>query len=277
MSQELNLQHENDCGENKSDVRKNTNWLSQDNGGLMFIALQFNIKDKRKQLRLEKKLSPTEYFLIEEIEAGTIGARNEKREVCSSGDFYLEDLAEAVGIRMDKLYIALKSIQQKGFILRHPTRSKLKENIGLNPDVFGQLLINKMQDREKTKHLKLVHNSPKHVDNFSEKDTQKGEPKPDPGRVATLLRGALDPKRVGIDSQVPETTQEKVVLECIRVNKSVLEEKSESVSTLSGFGNMVRERGINPAQIKDDPEAERRRQLEAFQKFEADELKKKSS
>lgn len=128
--------------------------------GLEFMALRFNVIDKRRELQRQKKITPAESCLLQEIELGTCGARNKKKHMMSQAEFYLEDLSINLGYKkVNKIWSLLKSLEQKTFIIRKPTRSKGLELIGLNPEVFGQILIDKEHEKEKKRHLKLVDNS----------------------------------------------------------------------------------------------------------------------
>jgi len=135
--------------------KKESDKIEPERKGLEFMAIRFNIVDKRRELR--SQLKPAENYLLDEIELATIGGRNEKRTIASEAQLYIEDLSNALGYKeKDKIWSLLKSLQNKKLIIRRPTRSKGLEIIGLNPEIFGQILIDKQDAIERRKHLKLV-------------------------------------------------------------------------------------------------------------------------
>jgi len=124
--------------------------------GLIFMALPLEVEKKHLELAAKRKITPTEDCLLRAIRLGTMGAQNGRHQICSAAEFYLDDLAETIGVLKNKIYVNLKSLQEKDLIIRLPTRSKGKEFIGLNPIKFGgQLLIDKQHQLEE-KRLKLV-------------------------------------------------------------------------------------------------------------------------
>lgn len=203
-------------------------------GGLEFMAIRFNVADKRRNLRVSKEVTPAEYFLLEEIERGTIGAHNAKRMICSEAEFYLKDLAENLGILVNKIYVQLKSLQKKNLIVRRSTRSKGLEIIGLNPTEFGQVLIDTQHEIEKKRHLKLaVDNSKKSVDVLNKEVLNKEASSPKSGLICTRFGTSLVPIQDQTDTQNIEIIEEKPLLDS---SKTYLESfrTGKTIFNLSG-------------------------------------------
>jgi hypothetical protein len=130
--------------------------------GLEFMAMRFNIAEKHLELAVTKKITQAEDNLLKVIELGTIG------DITSKKEFFLDDLSEKLGYKTPmKIWKLVKSLETKKLITREKTKSKGREIIGLNPEFFDQVLIQKYHEMDKRKHLKLaVDNSKNDVDNF---------------------------------------------------------------------------------------------------------------
>lgn len=187
-----------------NDVQNDNFLINEAGGGLKFMGLQFNVKDKRRELQVKRIITPTEYYVLEEIESATIGARNRQHKICSRAEIYLEDIAERLGIAMNKVYVVLKSLQSKNLILRSPTRSTGLDNIGLNPGVFGQILIDSQDEKEKKSYLKLaVDNSRPPVDKVGNEVRPEDAPSPMPQSIKELIETALVPNQYKIEHKNP--------------------------------------------------------------------------
>ncbi len=94
------------------------------------------------------------------LEIGTIGAQNGRSHITDKAEFYISDLSKALGYKeKDKIWKILKSLHAKKYIIREKTRTKDKEILGLNPEVFDQILIDKQHEVSKKRHLSLVVNT----------------------------------------------------------------------------------------------------------------------
>lgn len=182
--------------------------------GLEFMAIRFNIIEKRRDLRNE--LTPAENYLLDEIELATIGGRNEKRTIASEAEIYLDDLAQLMRYKTkNKIWTLLKSLEKKGLIIRKPTRLTGKEIIGLNPDVFGQLLIDKHDAVERRKSMHTIRGG--RVDNSHSEPTVH--------ESSTHEACVKDPQTVSdpptnrecFHSQTPEIIEEKTPLDSFRL------------------------------------------------------------
>lgn len=131
----------------------NKNSTEQSMKGSEFMALRQNVITKRRELR--SQLTPTENYLLDDIQNGTIG----KWDTIS--EFDLNDLADSLDIQINKVYVLLKGLHEKRIIVREKTKYKKLEKIGLNPEMFGQILIDHQEEIRKKKHLKLVPNQNK--------------------------------------------------------------------------------------------------------------------
>lgn len=127
--------------------------------GLEFMALRLDVAEKHLELAVQKKITPAEDNLLKIIQMGTIGARNSRKHICSKTTFYISDLSDKLGYKTQmKIWALLKSLEKKGYIVREKTKSKGLELIGLNPKIFGgQILSDKQHEKEKKRHLTLVH------------------------------------------------------------------------------------------------------------------------
>jgi hypothetical protein len=180
--------------------------------GPEFMALRFNIIQKRKELR--KVLSYREYCLLEEIIDGTV----DKWE--SKSKFDLRKLGENLGIRINKTYVTLKSLTSKKIIIREKTEFKLQETIGLNPDIFGQILIDHQHMLELKKHLSLV------VDNSERLVPKEDQRTPEKGLDESRKRTYLVPNRDAYPHQTIEIINEKSPIDLIDTYKSLQMEKA---------------------------------------------------
>lgn len=154
--------------EQLSDLGEGIREMSEEKkGGLEFMATRYNVIDTRRQLSINKEVTPSEYFLLEEIELGTIGARNKGRQICSKAEFSLDQLSKNLGYKeVNKLWPLLKSLEGKKLIIREKSKYVGFNLLGLNPEKFGQILINTQHEAEQKRKLKLiVDNSPSDVDN----------------------------------------------------------------------------------------------------------------
>ena len=196
--------------------------------GLLFMGLQFNVIDHRWQLRLNKEISVSEYFLLEAIEMGTIGARNPKHQICSESEFYLQDLSSILGYKTPmKIWKLLKDLHGKKLIVRKRTRSKASEILGLNPEKFGQILIDSQHEIEQKRYLKLVpkppvdnpeqtsDNSENGVDNFNSEQTN---------HLEETNESFADDKQNVCEEQPDrlQTPSQEVSLDCLRLIQNTL-------------------------------------------------------
>lgn len=188
----------------------------REDGGLEFMGLRMNVIDKSLELEISKQINPTESLLLRFIQLGTIGGRNRKRQICSYAEFYIKDFGDLLQTRMNKVYVHLKSLHAKELIIRIPTRSKDIQIIGLNPSVFGQILVNSQHEIEQKKHLSLVPSQ----DQLS----------PKVGPIKSQTRTKLVPSQDQIASEPIEIIQEKPLLDSYRRNKTVLEGKMDEIS-----------------------------------------------
>lgn len=126
------------------------------------MAVRMNIIRKRREIRHE--LTPSQNYLLDDIMLGTINDWD------SSNQFDLEELANGLGYKStDKLYLMLKQLANKKIIIRKPTKYPGLEILGLNPEFFGQVLIDHQNALEKNRSLKIV------VDNSQDKLTDHKE------------------------------------------------------------------------------------------------------
>ena len=195
--------------------------------GLPFMSLQFNVLFKRRQLAINKEVTPSEYYLLEEIEIGTIGARNSKYQICSIAEFDLNSLSYNLGYKeKDKIWKLVKSLHKKGLIIRKKTNIKTKEILGLNPKVFGQVLIDSYHQVEKKRHLKLVETPTQYLVENKEPTKHLGttdESSPTNERFV----GDEPTKRREISSQHIEIIEEKNALDSFRSSLDLFKMGSE--------------------------------------------------
>jgi hypothetical protein len=209
--------------------------------GLSFMGSQFTIIDKRHELLIAKIITPTESLLLEKIQLGTAGARNGKSTISSEAEFFLNDLADLLHIRINKIYVQLKSLHSKDLIIRKSTRSKGREILGLNPKKFGQILIDSQHEIEKRRHLRLVPN--------------QDQSNPESG---------LDESNNGIN-MVPNQDQnehEKTALDSFRPYIDPFR-GSEGGESCTPLGQSETKTAARKRQLS-DPQKERARQLQEF-------------
>jgi hypothetical protein len=131
--------------------------------------------------------------------------------------------------------VQLKSCHSKNFIIREQTKYRKIEILGLNPEVFGQILIDKYHERDIKNQLQLVvDNSRSDVDNSKSqvilRDQIGHEVGPNQSRSMTNLVTKYDQ----IPSQSCENIEEKSSLEFFRVYLESLRGKMGESFTLSG-------------------------------------------
>lgn len=138
--------------------------------GLDFMAYRIDVARKHFELSVQRKVTPAESNLLLFLELGTIGAQNSRSQISSKAEFYIEDISKALGYKeKDKIWKLLKSLHSKGYILRDKTRSKNREILGLNPEVFSQILIDRHHEVDKKRHLRVaVDNTKQGVDNSAD-------------------------------------------------------------------------------------------------------------
>lgn len=125
--------------------------------GLDFMALRLDIAEKHLELCVQKKITPAEDNLLKVIQMASIGARNNRKHICSRTLIQVSELSQKLGYKeKDKIWKLLKSLHTKGYIVREKTINKDVEVIGLNPKFFGQILVEKQHEKEKKRHLTLV-------------------------------------------------------------------------------------------------------------------------
>lgn len=134
--------------------------------GLEFMAYRLEIAQVHLRLSIQKKITPAEHNLLRLLELCTIGAQNSRSYICSKIDFQIEDLSNALGYKEPaKIWRLLKSLENKKIILREKTRAKGTEILGLNPEVFGRILISRHEALDKKRHLRIaVDNTRSRVD-----------------------------------------------------------------------------------------------------------------
>jgi hypothetical protein len=126
--------------------------------GLEFMALRMNVALKHLELAVTKKITPSEDNLIKILELRTIGAFK------SDTEFHISELSALLGYKEKaKIWRILKSLSDKKYIIRTKTHSKDIEILGLNPEIFDQILINKQHEKEKIKRLKIAVDNTKKV------------------------------------------------------------------------------------------------------------------
>lgn len=110
--------------------------------GPEFMALRRNVLDKRKELK--RDLTPSQGNLLDELIEGTIYRWR------SVAVFSVGELAYNLGYRgKEKVYRNLKVLREKGIIVQTKGWRKWEINLGLNPDIFGQILIDHQLEKEK--------------------------------------------------------------------------------------------------------------------------------
>ena len=203
--------------------------------GLEFMGLKLDIAEMHLQLAVKKLITPAEDNLLKIIEMGTIGARNSRSQICSKSEFYLEDLALILGILKNKVYVHLKSLEKKNYIVREKTRSKGREVLGLNPKVFGQILPDQQHERERRRHLKLVDNNPNGVDNSGSPDQpevqNEDDSDPESGHPESLIGTSSETIQDQSQLQVSETVNENSPLDSSRFNLDIFRGQKQNQET----------------------------------------------
>lgn len=177
----------------------NTGDWSDNNGGPEFMALRANVRRKRREIR--RDLTPRQNYLLDDITEGTVDGWGSKSE------FDLKDLAYGLGVRVNKIYVLLKELHDQSLITREPTRYPGREILGLNPESFGQILINHQHEKEKKKHLRLV--------------PIQDQPSPLSGLAKSLKGTHIIPKEDLSLSQDIEIIKESNPLDSYRLDKSL--------------------------------------------------------
>lgn len=214
MQQDENNQQNETVSDKKSSKEK-----LEERKGAEFMSLRCNVIRKRKELR--STLSPRENYLLDDIQEGTIG------DWQSLGEFNLEDLAKGLNIRMNKIYVLLKNLHTKDIIVREKTKHKKLEMLGLNPNIFGQILSNHQHGIEKKKHLRLVPNQ----DAVSPKS----------GLNESQIRTDLVPKRDQIYLQHNDIIDKKSPLDSYRCLQMSSDAKTQDNSWPESDPKRVRE------------------------------------
>lgn len=196
--------------------------LQKKGKGLDFMAYRIDVAKKHFELSVKRKVTPAEGNLLLFLELGTIGAQNSRSQITSKAEFYIEDLSKALGYKEKaKIWRLLKSLHTKGYIIREKTRSKNREILGLNPEVFTQILIDKYHEIDKKRHLRIaVDNTKPRMDNSSpesgpertDHSVDTNEPLDDHELDVQIERT----NRSRTDSQVPEVTRENIALDSSR-------------------------------------------------------------
>ncbi len=204
--------------------------------GLEFMAFKMNIAEIHLELAVNKEITPAEDHLLKAIEIGTIGARNSRNQICSKAEFFIDDLSERLGYKTPmKIWALLKSSQNKNLIIREKTKSKGKEILGLNPKVFGQILIDSQHEIEKKRHLKMVvDNSQSDVDNFSSEQTNRLRFTNEPFAIHKRIVCDSQTNRLRSSIEPVENIEENSSLDSFRFNLDSFRGQTGESFTLSG-------------------------------------------
>lgn len=116
--------------------------------GPEFMSLRFNVRAKRREIR--RNLTPLQNYLLDDITEGTVNEWDSKNE------FDLKDLAAGLKVTPNRVYEMVKDLEALKIIIRKPTRYRGREILGLNPELFGQVLTDHQNDLEKRRHLRVV-------------------------------------------------------------------------------------------------------------------------
>ena len=177
-----------------------------------------NVAIKKRELAVKKLITPSEYYLLDEIELGTVAAANKKKQICSKAAFDLDYLAGLLNIGLNKLYVQIKSCHEKKFILREQTKYPKLEILGLNPEVFGQILIDKLHEKEIKKQIHLaVDNSQFDGDKSESQVPNQDQLSPKVGPIQLQIMTNQVPNQDQNELQQFENTNEKTSLESSRV------------------------------------------------------------
>lgn len=195
--------------------------------GPEFMAIRFNIRQKRKEIR--KKLAPLENYLLDDITEATVNAWK------TAHDFDIHEIATTLGTSRGRVYAMLSKLKELKIIIDEKKYGRL-HSIGLNPEFFGQILIDHQHDLDKKKHLSLA------VDNS--KKTEIGGPVSDLEDPKSDLENPVsDLKSPELDlnlSQLFEKIKENVPIDSLRLDKSLRCENGESF-TLSKIEDLTAE------------------------------------
>lgn len=110
-------------------------------GGSEFMSLKWTVIRVRQILR--RDISPLQNYLLDDISLGTIYMWKSKNE------FDIRDLATSLNVKPNRVYELLKDLEEKKVIVREPTRYPKREVLGLNPEMFGQILTETQTQKEK--------------------------------------------------------------------------------------------------------------------------------
>jgi hypothetical protein len=248
--------------------------------GLDFMALRLDVARKHIQLMVKKKITPTESAFLHFLEIHTIGADNSRKQICSKAQIYLEDIASELEIPKSRVYSILKSLDSKSYIIREKTRSKGLEVLGLNPDVFTQILTDRQHEEERRRNLRLAVDNTKNPEPEPKVEDQKQDQEQEQilNQTGTDSVPIQDTNCTNQDqnvnqtpSQVPEIIDGRPSLYSSRPNyiSSRWQNREPKVSLSWGNGNGFGA-GRNFEDIPDDEkQAEIQRQLERIARMEA--------
>jgi DNA-binding MarR family transcriptional regulator len=136
-----------------------------------FMATPLNIFETKRELR--KQLTPTQCFIVDEIHFACVFDNRNFRAAID-----LNILAERVGITVKKLFAGLKILEAKGIITRQETPHARIEILGLNEEMFGQVLINSLQEKVDQKLRLVVDNHQMTVPDRSQSGPNRSQPDP---------------------------------------------------------------------------------------------------
>lgn len=153
MQQDENNQQNETVSDKKSSNEK-------PKGEITFMSLQIRVVRTKFNLSVRKVITPMEANVLTLIELGTIGGQNKFNKFCSLGEFDLNEMNQNLNYKdKNKIYGLLKKLTEKGLIHRQHTSFKNLEILGLNPDVFGQILIDSLHKVEQERIRLVVDNS----------------------------------------------------------------------------------------------------------------------
>jgi hypothetical protein len=237
-----------------NDGMKDEGGSKKKSGGIEFMSRRMNVANTVFELAVTKKITPAERNLIDIIEMGTIGAKNDSRQFSTKAQFIIDDLSSALRYKeKDKIWKLLKSLDKKGVITREKTRFKNAEIIGLNPRMMGQILIDKLHDDEtKRMGLRVV------VDNSKDKPTIHPGTTDESSVNHVRSVGSQRTDRPESITQTHEIIDENSLLDSYRLN---LDSSRKGFETFSFW----KSRGSAAIQL-DNPEDEKLRQIEMARK-----------
>lgn len=185
--------------------------------GPEFMALRFNVRQKRKELR--KDIAPLENYLLDDITEATVNAWK------ATHDFDINEIARTLGTSRGRVYAMLSKLKELKIITDEKKYGRL-HSIGLNPEFFGQILIDHQHDLDKKKHLSLA------VDNS--KKTEIGGPVLDLEDPKSDLESPVsDLKSSEPDLSLPqlfEKIEENVPIDSFRSHRSLRRKTGESLT-----------------------------------------------